>query len=126
MEKQDPRRRLGAIGEALAADRLERAGYRILDRNVRCGGVELDLVVARGRVLAFVEVKTRRSRALGAPELAVDARKRARLVRGAAAWLREHGARGRQVRFDVAAVEPDAQGQLEMRHLAGAFDAGDV
>ena len=65
MKKQDPRRRLGAIGEALAADRLERAGYRILDRNVRCGGVELDLVVARGRVLAFVEVKTRRSRALG-------------------------------------------------------------
>ena len=125
MKREDPRRRLGAEGEAEAARHLEAAGYRVLARNVRAGGVELDLVVSKGRTIAFVEVKTRRSRSAGAPEEAVDARKRARLVRGAAAWMREHGARGRRVRFDVVGVEPDGRGALCARHRPGAFDAGD-
>jgi putative endonuclease len=125
VKNRDPRRRLGADGEAAAARHLEAAGYRVLARNVRAGGVELDLVVARGRTIAFVEVKTRRSRRAGAPEEAVDARKRARLLRGAVAWMREHGRRGRTVRFDVVAVEPDGRGGLAVRHRAGAFDAGD-
>jgi putative endonuclease len=129
VEKQDPRRRLGAEGEAAAARHLAAAGYRVVARNVRADGVEIDLVVARGRTLAFVEVKTRRSRRAGSPEEAVDARKRARLVRGARAFLREHGAlarRARHVRFDVVSVEPDARGALVARHRAGAFDAGDA
>ena len=97
----------------------------MLARNARAGGVEIDLVVASGRTLAFVEVKTRRSRRAGAAEEAVDARKRARLLRGAAAWLREHGWRGRSVRFDVVSVERDGDGSWRIRHRPGAFDAGD-
>ena len=125
MKQSEARRNLGAEGEAAAARYLEAEGYRVLARNVRAGGVELDLVATRGRVLAFVEVKTRRSARAGLPEEAVDARKRARLVRGAAAWVREHGTRRRQIRFDVVAVEPDGRGGLGVRHRAGAFDAGD-
>jgi putative endonuclease len=125
-KREDPRRRLGADGEAAAARHLEAAGYRVLARNARAGGVEIDLVVARGRTIAFVEVKTRRSRRAGAPEEAVDARKRARLVRGAVAWMREHGRRGRSLRFDVVAVEPDGRGGLAVRHRPAAFDAGDA
>ena len=125
MKNEDPRRRLGAAGEACAARHLETAGYRVLGRNVCAGGVELDLVVARGRTIAFVEVKTRSSRRAGSPEEAVDARKRARLVRGAAAWMREHRGRGRSVRFDVVSVEPDGRGELRAKHRPGAFDAGD-
>jgi putative endonuclease len=117
------RRTLGAQGEALAAAHLSRAGYRIVGRNVRAGGVELDLIAARGNLCVFVEVKTRRSRNQGLPEEAVDARKRERLVRGAAAWMREQGARARRVRFDVIAVEPSADGGWTLRHLPGAFDA---
>ena len=56
----------GAEGEARAARFLARRGYRILARNVRAGGVEIDLVAARGALLAFVEVKTRRTRDFGA------------------------------------------------------------
>ncbi|MDD9826774.1 MAG: YraN family protein [Deltaproteobacteria bacterium] len=117
------RRALGALGEELAARYLAREGYRIVARNVRAGGVELDLVVERGRICAFVEVKTRRSRSHGPPEAAVDARKQQRLARGAAAWLREQRVRrARRVRFDVIAVEPGAGGGWQLRHWPGAFD----
>lgn len=130
----DDRRALGAAGEAEAAAHLARRGYRIVARNVRAGGVELDLVALRAGVVVFVEVKTRRSRRAGPPEEAVDARKRARLVRGAAAWLAEARRRGRtdarlrlppgvRVRFDVIACEP-RPGGWRLRHWPGAFDAG--
>jgi putative endonuclease len=119
-----PRRTLGAEGESLAAGHLRRLGYRIAARNVRAGGVEIDLVATRGPLVVFVEVKTRSTRAFGAPEEAVDARKRARLVRGAAAWLSEHRGLARRVRFDVIVCEPGpAGGRWQLRHLEGAFDA---
>jgi len=122
----NPSHQLGAAGEQLAAEHLERAGYRILARNVRAGGVEMDLVAARGRLRAFVEVKTRRGHSHGHPVEAVDRRKQARLVRGAAAWLREHPLRGGRVRFDVVTVELRADGSTELLHWPGAFDASDA
>ena len=115
---------LGAEGEARAAAHLRRRGYRIVGQNVRSGGVEIDLIVRRGRLIAFVEVKTRRSRAQGPPELAVDARKQARLLRGAAAWLHCRPDRIREVRFDVIACERDRAGRWHVRHVEAAFDAG--
>ncbi len=120
----DRRRAIGAAGETRAAQYLERCGYRILARNARAGGVEIDIVAARAGTVVFVEVKTRASRALGAPEEAVDARKQARLARGAAAWLRAHRPRARRVRFDVVACEVDGSGGLAVRHIENAFEAG--
>ncbi|MFQ5417497.1 MAG: YraN family protein [Myxococcota bacterium] len=116
---------LGAEGEARAAAHLRHRGYRIVARNVRAGGVEIDLVARRGAWTVFVEVKTRRSRRAGLPEEAVDSRKRARLVRGAAAWLRDHPRSFARVRFDVVVCEVDAESGWRVRHLPGAFDAGD-
>jgi putative endonuclease len=117
-------RALGIEGEARAAAYLVRRGYRIVARNVRSGGVEIDLVAARGPLIAFVEVKTRRSRRLGPPELAVDRAKQVRIVRGAAAWLRAHPGRVRRVRFDVVVCERSSRGDWHLRHLEAAFDAG--
>ena len=116
------RHALGREGERRAARYLEARGYRILARNPRAGGVELDLVARRGRTVVFVEVKTRRGRGAGLPEEAVDAHKRARLVRGAAAWLRAYGGRFRAVRFDVIACEASARG-WHIRHVEAAFRA---
>lgn len=119
------KRALGALGEDLAARYLRRRGYRILARNIRAGGVELDLIVQRFGLLAFVEVKTRRGAMQGPPEAAVDARKQRRIVQGAQAWLQAHDEiRPRRLRFDVVSVAPDARGRLQTRHLPGAFDAG--
>ena len=115
---------LGAEGEARAAAFLRGRGYRIVARNVRSGGVEIDLIARSGAVVVFVEVKTRSSGRQGPPELAVDARKQARLLRGAAAWLHARHGRAREVRFDVIACERDAAGRWQLRHLEAAFDAG--
>ena len=119
---QASRLALGAAGEACAALHLRRLGFRILARNLRSGGVEIDVIAARGSLVVFVEVKTRRSRRAGLPEEAVDARKQERLVAGAAAWLREHPGVAARIRFDVISCEGDPDA-FRVRHLEGAFDA---
>jgi putative endonuclease len=81
-------------------------GYRILARNPRAGGVELDLI-RRGRRLVFCEVKLKESPRFGDPLEAVDFRKRQRLRRGAEAWLLANPQHGDlNVTFEVAAVRP--------------------
>jgi putative endonuclease len=121
-------RALGREGEARAARFLKLRGYRILGRNVRAGGVEMDLIVSRGALVVFVEVKTRRTRHFGAPETAVNDTKQARLVRGAAAWLCDHPQVAGQVRFDVIAYQVAhrsgrSREHWRINHMKGAFDA---
>jgi putative endonuclease len=98
------RRRLGARGEQLAACWYAARGFEVLDRNWRCAGGEIDLVLRKGSTLVVCEVKTRSSLAYGSPAEAVTSPKRARLRRLAARWLAEHDVRPAKVRFDVACV----------------------
>ena len=82
-------------------------GYRILGRNVRAGGVEIDLIVRRGRRLVFCEVKLKQGRGFGDPLEAVDDRKRERLRRGVEAWLVANPKLAAlDVSFELAAVRP--------------------
>jgi putative endonuclease len=117
-----PRRSLanrarGEYGERRARAWYESRGFVVLDANWRDGrGGELDLVVARGGLLVFCEVKARASAAYGSPAEAVTPTKQARIRRLAAAWLRAHGRRADTVRFDVAAVTGSAIDVVE-----GAF-----
>ncbi len=117
------RQQFGRAAEAAAASYLTGRGWTLLGRNVRIGRGELDLIARRGPVLAFVEVKARRSAACGAPEDAVDARKRRQVARLAELWLaaRPWALRGvSDVRFDVVAVDATVR-PPEVRHLAAAF-----
>jgi putative endonuclease len=103
--RPDPRRALGDAGEDLVANWYAETGYRVLDRNWRCREGELDVIVARGSVLVFCEVKTRRSTAFGSPAEAVTITKQRRIRTLAMRWLDEHPeARARTLRFDVASV----------------------
>jgi putative endonuclease len=114
----------GRAAEALARRHLEQAGFEVVAANRRLGGGELDLVAWEGPVLVFVEVKGRALGHPGAPEEAVDRRKRQRLVRAAQAYLA--GLKGPEpvCRFDVVAVD-FAGGQASLRHLRDAFRPGD-
>ena len=104
MTRPNPRRSLGAAGEAAVAAWYEARGHRVIDRNWRCREGELDLVVRAGATVVFCEVKTRRSARFGAPYEAVTATKQRRLRVLAARWLAEHPHRSANVRFDVASV----------------------
>jgi len=111
---------LGRRGERAAERYLRRVGYRIVARNFRAAGAEIDLVAIDGETLVFVEVKTRSSRAAGAPEEAVDERKQKQMRRAAEAFARRYRADEIEMRFDIIAV--DASGKrLEIELLRNAF-----
>ncbi len=111
---------LGRRGERAAEKHLRRNGYRIVARNFRAAGAEIDLVAMDGDTLVFVEVKTRRSRTAGAPEEAVDERKQKRMRRAAEAFAKRYRADETEMRFDIVAV--DASGKrLEIELLRNAF-----
>jgi putative endonuclease len=78
---------LGERGEELAAAFLENAGLVILERNFRCPRGELDIIARDGDTAVFVEVKTRRTAALGSPLEAVTRAKLARIRMLAGIWL---------------------------------------
>jgi putative endonuclease len=108
---QDSRQRLGRWGEDLAARHLVAKGYEVVARNWRCETGELDLVVRDGDCLAFVEVRTRRGRAMGTPEESITAAKQARLSALAEAYVQAHDWPG-YWRLDVVAIEVDRRGRL--------------
>jgi putative endonuclease len=80
-------------------------GYRILETNVWIGGYELDLVVRRGRGLAFVEVKAKGGDRYGDPFEMVTEEKQRRLRQAAEAWLVAHPELGTlSMSFEVVAL----------------------
>jgi putative endonuclease len=80
---------------------LEREGYVVVERNLRCAGAEIDIVAQDGDVLCFIEVR-RRARA-GDALMSVSETKRARITRAASAYLQRRRIAPR-CRFDVVAV----------------------
>jgi putative endonuclease len=120
------RMRLGASGERLAAGWLEARGYQIIATNWHCAYGEADLIAEQARELIFVEVKTRRGDALGAPEEAVTAAKRRKLIATAQTYLMEQGIEDRPFRIDVIAVQLTPAGRLvEIRHYPAAVTLED-
>jgi putative endonuclease len=120
------RLRLGSRAEQLVARRLERAGWRLVGRNVRLPSGELDIVGLDGSTLVFVEVKAGRAGATVGPELpahAVGRRKQLKLRRLAREWIAERrgpsGVSG--YRFDVVGVRFGPDGLADVDHVRQAF-----
>jgi len=126
--RPDPTRRAaqrqGRRAETVAALWLFLKGYRLLDRGAvtgrGSGAGEVDLIVRRGRVVAFVEVKSRPS--LEQAAHALTPAQRRRIERGAAAFLARHpDLAGCDLRFDLVLLAP---GRLP-RHCPDAWRTGD-
>ncbi|MGI9667040.1 MAG: YraN family protein [Acidimicrobiia bacterium] len=105
------RTRVGAVGEDLACRMLLQRGLRILERNLRVGKDEIDVVVADHRRVIAVEVKTTSTGA--DPLLAFDDAKINNLLRAADMY-----GNVRISRIDVVAVRLGPWG-AEMRWLQG-------
>ncbi len=110
---------LGKQGEQLAAEHLQRAGLRILDRNWRCAEGEIDIVAAERRALVVCEVKTRSGVRYGTPLEAITRQKRNRLRRLAVRWLVAHGVLFDEIRIDVIGVLRAESGDFTVEHVRG-------
>jgi len=114
-----PVSQLGKKGERRAAWFYRLRGYSIVGRNVRMRNGEIDLVVRRGRTLAFVEVKTRQSLVAGEGFESVDRSKQLQLVHLAGEYLAKHEHRG-EIRYDVLSLYWTGL-RFAVRHFPDAF-----
>lgn len=107
--RRTARQRTGDAAEDQALDHLQRQGLRLVERNFRCKGGEIDLILQDGATVVFVEVRSRASAAFGGAAASITPAKQRRLLLAAQVWLQ--GQRELPAcRFDVIAVEG---GQLQ-------------
>jgi putative endonuclease len=111
---------LGRWGEEEAARYLLAQGMVIVARNLVTPLGEIDIIARHGRILAFVEVKTRRSKLFGTPQEAVGRTKQRQIIRAAQWYLGDGHGRGLQPRFDVLAVWREGD-NARIEHIADAF-----
>jgi len=112
---------LGRVGEDATVDWYRDHGYELVARNWRCPLGELDLVVARGALLVFCEVKTRAGSSFGAGFEAVTSRKQRKLRQLAEVFLLATGRDPARARFDVASVLARAGGASSVEVFQDAF-----
>ena len=116
---QDERQREGLAGELQAIQYLVTQGWFVIAHRWRVGRIEIDLVVRRGKLVAFVEVKTRRGTAFGSPFEAVTGAKRREIVKASRAWVDRFGTSSDIYRFDCIAIQNN-----KLTHLEDAFRPG--
>lgn len=115
---------LGDRGEQLAAGFLAERGWEVLHRNYRIGHREIDLVVKRDGVVAFVEVKTRGGLGYGHPLEAITRKKQREIQQVAAAWIETYGTPQYTYRFDAVAILLPAGGEPVIEHVEDAWRIG--
>ncbi len=118
----------GSLGEQFAADYLVKQKYTVLSRNYKKKQGELDIIARKGEVIAVVEVKTRKTGSLRRGVLAVDTRKRLRIIRTTQIFLLENeiDISGVQIRFDIAEIvisDEEEPRVLKINYFENAFDA---
>lgn len=111
----------GALAEASAAAYLQQAGLRLVMRNFRVRGGEIDLICREGEVLVFVEVRLRRRSDFGGAAASIGAAKRRRLLLAAQHYLQRHHRNEPPCRFDCILMQhPDG---TDLTWLRNAFSA---
>lgn len=126
-----PTKDLGNRGEHAACRFLKKSGMKILARNYRCPGGEIDIIAldpstrrtSQAETIVFVEVKTRATETAAGPLSAIDAHKRSQVKKAAQYYLRHHPAKGYLTRYDAVAViiPPGRKQKPAVRHIPNAF-----
>lgn len=115
----------GKIAEDLAADYLQKDGYKILVRNFRFQKAEIDIIAEKNNKIIVVEVKARSTDAFMLPQEAVTRTKIKLIVSAVNHYLEEFN-RDNEVRFDIITVLPDEKRKLVIDHIPDAFQAWDA
>ena len=109
----------GLVGEDYATEYLLEQGYRIRDRNWRCGHLEVDIIAEDENYIIFVEVKTRKNVYAGAPEDFVNKQKQRNIIRAARYYMRYKNLQ-KEVRFDIISVVFGMTGN-SLKHIQDAY-----
>jgi len=117
-QAKEDRVKIGRGFEELAAQFYLDRDYKILHRNYHAGHKEIDLIVQKDEVVAFVEVKAAKSKSLGHPVERVTKKKIANLTKAAQQYLNENKINDADLRFDVVTF---LNGKIE--HYPAAFAA---
>ncbi len=112
---------LGRAGEDRAVSFLKSLGYEVMTRNYKCKSGEIDIVARDGGVIAFVEVKTRRSDEFGTPGASVNRRKQRRISMAAVSYLQRNNLLDSPARFDVVEISLSG-GKERINIIKNAFD----
>ena len=119
------RERAARCGERIAEEFLTLQGCEVVDRNVRVGRGEIDLVARDEGQVVFVEVKFRTGGSEAAPLEAVTFKKREDVAKAAALYLTRRGLLDRPVRFDVIGITwRAALHELLVQHIRNAYPGG--
>ena len=117
------RKDVGDRGEQLALEYLQKRGLQLLERNYRCTGGEIDLVMLHRDTLALIEVRLRQDRSFGGAAASVTDTKQRRLLVAAQRLLQQRPAYRRyRARFDLVAIEDAAAPRIEW--IKDAFRGG--
>lgn len=114
---------VGILGEQIAAQYLQKQGYKILETNYSKRYGEIDIVALDGKVLAFVEVKTRISSQYGTPFEAITPWKMKSLIKTAEFYAMSHPKLPQELRIDAVAVKLLPNKEVEeielMKNISG-------
>lgn len=112
----------GEAAEQLAADYLQRQGLKLIERNFRVRGGEIDMICRDGKTTVFVEVRLRSRNDFGGAAASITATKQARLILAARHWLLRHGES--PCRFDCILLDGlDVHNSNTIEWLRDAFSA---
>jgi len=117
-----PSQAFGQSAENQAERMLRKKGYRILERNVRLAGGELDLIAEDRGALVFIEVKARRGDHLGGAAYAITTRKQQQIIKLAQCYLSKHGLIDTPCRFDAILVVGADNPSPQLTHIEQAFE----
>ena len=116
----------GNWAEQEACQHLQQAGWQIIERNFYCRGGELDIIAMQDNALAFVEVKYRRSQAMGGAISSIQQSKQRSLIRAAQHFLQQNPRYySYNGRFDLICVSGRPQGQVKLQWLTNIFSLSD-
>lgn len=109
-------------GENYAAKYLKQKGYKILNRNFNVKFAEVDIIAQKGEILAFVEVKQRKTTSFGLPREAVGPEKQKKIRKAASLYMVKFKPK-LQPRFDVIEIYGKCDGKEKPRieHIKNAF-----
>ena len=113
-------RKLGNDGENAVANLLRSDQFTILERNYKKFFGEIDIIAKRDELIAFVEVKTRKSNKISMFDL-VGLQKQRKIALVAKEYISKIGNPEFTFRFDVALVHPNEIGELKIKYVRNAF-----